>query len=38
MISKNSENDTLKNKARMVYTSTYPNLENNSVKIINDIN
>ncbi len=36
MISKDSENDTLKNQARMVYTSLYPKFESMSQKHIEE--
>lgn len=36
MISKNDDTDTLKNQARIVYSSSYPKLETNTVKFITD--
>jgi Zn-dependent M28 family amino/carboxypeptidase len=38
MISKTDESDTLKNQARMVYTSSHSELKDNSVKYIADYN
>lgn len=38
MISKDDDTDTLKNQARMDYTSSYPKLETNTEKFITDYN